>query len=85
MHDLRVLEYLFDKFRPLQIELANHTDELHVVDQDLIEGRSVIPLIFRSLYGIVNKENNDQGDEKEDADQPENVPGRVRALPTLEF
>jgi hypothetical protein len=34
---------------------------------------------------ILNKENNDQDDEKEDADEPEDVPGGVRALPALEF
>jgi hypothetical protein len=56
-----------------------------VVNQDLIEGRSVVSLIFSSLYGILNKENNDQDDEKEDAHEPEDVPGSVRALPALEF
>ena len=33
----------------------------------------------------MNKENDDQDDEKEDADQPEDVPGGVRALPALKF
>ena len=56
-----------------------------MVNQDLIEGRSVVSLIFSSLYGILNKENNDQDDEKEDAHEPEDVPGSVRALPALEF
>lgn len=56
-----------------------------MVDQDLIEGRSVVSLIFRSLYGILNKENDDQDDENEDADEPKDVPGGVRALPALEF
>lgn len=56
-----------------------------MVDKDFIEGRSVVSLIFRSLYGILNKENDDQDNEKEDTNQPEDVPGGVRALPALEF
>jgi hypothetical protein len=48
------LEDLFDEFRPLQIKLADQTDELHVVDQDFIEGRGVVSLVFRTLNGILN-------------------------------
>lgn len=33
----------------------------------------------------MNKENYDQDHEKEDADQPEDVPGGVRALPAIKF
>jgi hypothetical protein len=85
LNELGVLEHFFDELRPLQVELPDQTDELHVVDQDLIECRGVVAFGFRSLNGILNKEGDDQGNEGKDAHQSQDIPRGIRALSTFEI
>jgi hypothetical protein len=73
LHELRILEDFFYEVRPLEVKLTYDTNNLHVINNDLVECRCIISFLFSTINGRSDKKDYNNSHENENANDAQYI------------